>query len=171
MTHRLVQPKEPEDETELVRTIVRRLAVQMQRQGEIPADVSQAELYREAEQYVSKITETLHKNPMYPHWKDTNHLQDHIGQLVQQTLAAPARSGPAVAKDQISYVHAGTGQALSPTWKHQNCGGTVYTSEADTFRCDSCKKSGSLGVELPSEMTPAEYMIYVLTQVQEVDLN
>jgi hypothetical protein len=161
-----------EQEPALVRDCIRELATQMQEQGEIPPDVTQAELYRATDKHVPAIMDALRKNPMYPQWKAAGHLREHIRQLVSLTLQRPPSFSPAVARDQISYVDTSSGQTLTPTWKHRGCGGTVYPSdELNTFRCSKCQQTGALGAEMPDCLTRPQQMEYMLTQVEEVDLG
>lgn len=172
MPHRPRHISEPDNEVAFVRDCLRQLARDMQGRGEIPPDVSQAELHAEVEPRVPDLVDSVRRSPMYPHWKAAGHLEKPIRQLVRATLDAPASNPPAVARDQISYANTNTGQSISPTWKHRSRGGTVYMSEADHFSCNRCTKTGHLGAEIPGHLKPREQqMEYMLTNVEEVYLN
>ena len=96
-----------------MRKCLREFGKDLQRQGEIPLDVSDAELYREMERHVPKILVTIQRKAMYDEWKTTGHLQEHLRFLIQQTLSKPPKSEPAVPSDQITYIYAPTGESHS----------------------------------------------------------
>ena len=162
-----------ERDTELVRRCLRQCGRKLQERGEIPSDVSEAEINEVMEQHVPTIVKTLHRSPMYQHFteKHPRQLKRHIEELIEKALLAPSDDALAVAADQVSYWNPLTGQSLSPTWKHRNCGGAVYPSQTDAFACSSCKRTGSLGVSFPDSITDRnEQMFYLLKDVEEVDL-
>src|SRR4051812_27506887 len=93
-----------EAEVAMVRRCLQKFARQLQKQGEIPPDVSETEINVEMESHVPGIVSALHYSPLYYHLKE-NHpgqLERQIWQLIEKTLVAPANS-PAVAADQISF--------------------------------------------------------------------
>jgi hypothetical protein len=55
-------------------------------QGGIPAEISEAEIIAELEDYVPQIVSALHRSPLYPQIKrhGRRQMEGHISQLIEQ---------------------------------------------------------------------------------------
>ncbi|HJU12802.1 MAG TPA: hypothetical protein VJ728_18105 [Candidatus Binataceae bacterium] len=150
-----------------MRNALKRFALELQRNGEIPSEVATKDLEDELEQYVEPILAALQRHPRYAEWQCTGHLREHLDYLVRRALNTGRTAEPAVTADQITYINPETGHGLTPTWQHRNCGGTVYVSEQG-FRCNRCKRTGELGAELPEGLSQSEQMEYGCSTSQKL---
>ena len=56
-----------------------------------------------------------------------------------------------ISPDQMIYRNHVTGQIIVPTWTHVDCGGTIYITRSEQYRCRLCGKRGTLGVDPQNE--------------------
>src|ERR1700751_4101646 len=93
---------EIEDETEMVRRALRKYGRRLQRQGEIPGDVSEAEIKEEVEKLVTGFLQSLHTSPLYPHLKEKGHkhLEEFLLHVISTALSAVPIGSPDLAADQ-----------------------------------------------------------------------
>ena len=77
-----------EAEVATVRRCLQKFARQQlsRQQGGIPAEISEAEITAELENYVPEIVSALHHSPLYPRLRHhgRRQLEGHISQLIEQ---------------------------------------------------------------------------------------
>jgi ribosomal protein S27AE len=142
---------------------------QLQDRGDIPRDVSDAELDEVARQHSAR----LHKKINKFHRKHRDHLAKE-GKLEDwyRELLRPLLGFPPWPEDQAVYEQRETGVLISPTWTHRACGGEVFMVKgSDHFACRRCHQSGTIGLDVPDELkTQEQKYLYVLNEASEVDL-
>lgn len=143
-----------EDDSAVVRKCLRGFAKGLQRRGEIPLDVSVAELYsavgaarshdpgRCATQcYVPRMEE--HRAPgREPQVCDPPNVENTA--IIRTGRGHRSNLMRSRSHRQDTYAHV----------EAPGCGGTVYPSKHDTFRCNASKKTGALGADMPEGLNP-----------------
>lgn len=76
---------EIERNTETIRRCLRKYGKRLQKLGEIPPEVSEAEINEEMERYVPRIVQAIHRSNVYPliREKSRGHLQRYIEELIK----------------------------------------------------------------------------------------